>query len=124
MYKLKWFGIKLIEVDESYTSKASCISDNILEIQKRFKNKEKVSTSGDRITRSLFKDLKLNKVFHSDVNGAFNILKVGLKKKKLFRDIDKTVMVKLCNPIKYRLFEFCNLISTKKATPELSFMGQ
>ena len=119
-YKLKWFAIKLVEVDESYTSKASCISDDIIEIQK---SKNKVSVSGDRITRSLFKDLKLNKVFHADVNGAFNILKVGLKVKKLFKNLNSIVMLKLCNPIKYKLFKFCDLILYKKATPELSLSG-
>ncbi|MDK2790154.1 MAG: putative transposase [Methanothermococcus sp.] len=123
-YKLQWLGIELIEVDESYTSKASCISDDINEIQKKSKNNKKVSMSGDRITRSLFKDLKLNKVFHADVNAGFNILKVGLKKNKLFDKLNSAVMSKLCNPIKYKLFEFCDLILSKKATPELSLSGQ
>jgi uncharacterized protein (TIGR00661 family) len=44
--------------------------------------------SGDRITRSLFKDFKLNKVFHADVNAAFNILKVGLGRKRLFKKLN------------------------------------
>ena len=58
----KYFGIELVEVDESYTSE--------------------ISMSGDRMIRSLFKDLKLNEIFHAaDVNAGFNILKIGLKKK-------------------------------------------
>ncbi len=32
-----------------------------------------------KFARSLFKDTKINKVIHADINGAFNILKVGLK---------------------------------------------
>jgi IS605 OrfB family transposase len=30
--KLKWFGISLVEVDESWTSKSSYVSDDILKI--------------------------------------------------------------------------------------------
>ena len=36
-YKLEWFGIQLKEVDEGWTSKASCISDDIINIQRKFK---------------------------------------------------------------------------------------
>jgi IS605 OrfB family transposase len=119
-YKLKWFGIKLVEVDESFTSKASCVSDDVIEIQKMVsKGNKKVPMSGDRITRSLFKDFRLNKVFHADVDAAFNILKVGLGRKKLFNKLNSVVMLKLCNPVKYKLFEFCKLVLCEKATPEL-----
>ena len=133
-YKLKWFGISLVEVDESWTSKSSCISDDILKIQRKFKrilkiedDKEKSkqlrilknSMSGVRYTRSLFKDVKINKVLHADVNGAFNILKVGLKKKKIFDNLNSNIiMKKLCNPIKNNIFKFCDLV-LNKATPEL-----
>ena len=138
-YKLKWFGIKLVEVDESWTSKSSCVTGDILDIQKKFRsilklddNKEKSkqlgilknSMSGVRITRSLFKDTVINKVIHADVNGAFNILKVGLKRKKLFKNLTSKTMVKLCNPLKYRLFEFTELILRDKATPELFLIRQ
>ncbi|AIJ05395.1 Transposase, IS605 OrfB [Methanocaldococcus bathoardescens] len=109
-YKLKWLGIKLVEVDESYTSKASCISDDIIEIQRRVGNNEKVSMSGDRICRGLYFDKIVNLIFHADVNGAFNILKVGLKKKRLFKKVDKIVKVKLCRPKAVRLFEFCRAV--------------
>ena len=138
-YKLKWFGISLVEVDESWTSKSSCISDDILKIQRKFKrilkiedDKEKSkqlgllknSMSGVRYTRSLFKDVKINKVLHSDVNGAFNILKVGLKKKKIFDNLNSNIiMKKLCNPIKNNIFKFCDLV-LNKATPELFFIEQ
>ena len=79
----------------------------------------KVPMSGDRMTRSLFKDFKLNKVFHADVNAAFNILRIGLKRKRLFKKLDSVVMLKLCNPVKYRLLEFYELVLCRKATPEL-----
>ena len=66
----------------------------------------------------------MNKVFHADVNAAFNILKVGSRRKKLFKKLNSVVMLKLCNPVKYKLFEFCDLILYRKATPELSLSGQ
>ncbi|ADC69191.1 transposase, IS605 OrfB family [Methanocaldococcus sp. FS406-22] len=106
-YKLKWFGIKLVEVDESFTSKSSCVSDDIIEIQK---SKGKVSMSGDRICRGLYFDKVINLIFHADVNGAFNILRVGLKRKRLFKKIDRIAKVKLCRPKTVRLFEFCRVV--------------
>ncbi len=132
VYKLQWFGIKLYEVDESWTSKSSCISDDVLKIQRKFRkilklddDKEKGkqigilknSMSGVRFTRSLFKDTKINKVLHADVNGAFNILKVGLKAKELFNNLDSKVIMKLCNPIKNNIFKFCEFV-LNKATSE------
>jgi IS605 OrfB family transposase len=118
-HMLKWFGISLVKVDESWTSKSSCVSDDILKIQRKFRNilkigdnKEKSkqlgilknSMLGVRYTRNLFKDAKINKVLHSDVNGAFNILKIGLKKKKIFDNLNSNIMKKLCNPIKNNIF--------------------
>jgi transposase len=44
--------------------------------------------SGVGYTKSLFKDVKINKVLHADVSGALNILKVGLKKKKIFDNLN------------------------------------
>jgi IS605 OrfB family transposase len=113
-YKLKWFGIKLVEVDESYTSKSSCISDDIVEIQK---SKGKVSTSGDRICRGLYFDKISNLILHADVNGAFNILKVGLKRKRLFNKIDRIVKVKLCRPKTIKLLEFCMVVLSDLCLP-------
>jgi len=113
-YKCKWLGIEVVEVDESYTSKCSCLSDDIFEVRK---SEGKVPMSGNRISRSLFKDMKLGKVFHADVNAAFNILRVGAKIKELFNDIDKFVMLKLCNPLVYRFREFCKLVLCKRQLP-------
>jgi len=79
--------------------------------------------SGVGYTKSLFKDVKISKVLHSDVNGAFNILKVGLKKKKIFYNLNSNVMKKLCNPIKNNIFKFCDLV-LNKATPELFLIEQ
>jgi len=76
------YGIEVIEVDESNTSKISSIT----------------STEVKRIHRGLVLDKKINKVFNADCNAAMNILKryskVELDMKIMFR--------KLCNPIKFR----------------------
>jgi GH15 family glucan-1,4-alpha-glucosidase len=50
---------------------------------------------GVRYTRSLFKDVKINKVLHADVDGAPNILKVGLKKKNIFDNLNSVILLKI-----------------------------
>ena len=115
-YKLQWFGIELVEVDESWTSKLSCISDDIHKIQElfnMFKSKVKniLSMCGERIKRGLLLDKKLNKVFNADVNASFNILKIGCGIKGLSKLFDwKVLMKKLCNPVKIGVFKFIELI--------------
>lgn len=65
-YKCEKFGIKVVEVDESYTSKCSALTEQ---------PSKKESYNGKRIKRGLFKDLKLNKIWNADCNGALNIIK-------------------------------------------------
>jgi IS605 OrfB family transposase len=103
-YKCEELGIQVIEVDERYTSKASPISDDVVEIQTKKVNGKEVQFLGKRVSRGLYKDLKLNKVFNADLVGAMNILKVGAKLRRLLFDM-KTLFVKLCNPIKFKLFD-------------------
>ena len=91
------FGIQIIDVDESYTSKTSCLSADIREIKKLALNREKLSTNdfkGSRVKRGMFKDKVLNKTINADLNGACNILKIV---DKILYDIN---YYKLCNPIK------------------------
>lgn len=91
------FGIQIIDVDESYTSKTSCLSADIREIKKLALNKEKLSTNdfkGSRVKRGMFKDKVLNKTINADLNGACNILKIV---EKMLDDIN---YYKFCNPIK------------------------
>jgi IS605 OrfB family transposase len=102
-YKCQELGIEVVEVDERYTSKASPISDDVVEFQSRKVNGEEVRFSGKRVSRGLYKDLVLNKVFNADLVGAMNILKVGAKLRRLLFDL-KTLFVKLCNPVKFRLW--------------------
>ena len=99
-YKCEMFGIKVKEVSEEFTSKISCITNKI----------------GNRLKRGLFKDVELNKVFNADCNASFNILKRGAKLPNLTKLFDsKTLFRKLCNPIRFRLSEFVELL---KSNPE------
>jgi IS605 OrfB family transposase len=104
-YKCEELGIQVVEVDERYTSKASPISDDMVEIQARKVDGEEVQFSGKRVKRGLYKDLKLNKVFNADLVGALNVLKVGAKLRKLLFDL-KTLFIKLCNPVKFGMWDW------------------
>jgi len=109
-YKCEELGVQVIEVDERYTSKCSPISDNVVEIQGKKANGEEVQFSGKRVKRGLYKDLVLGKVLNADLVGAMNILKVGAKLRRLLLDM-KTLFIKLCNPIRFKLFDLvyrCN----------------
>ena len=71
-YKLQDHGIKCIEQEESYTSKASFLdNDNIPTFNEV---NEKHTFSGKRITRNLYKT-KNNQIIDADLNGALNIMK-------------------------------------------------
>jgi IS605 OrfB family transposase len=115
-YKCEELGIRVVEVDERYTSKASPINDDVVGIQAKKVNGEEVRFSGKRVSRGLYRDLKLNKVFNADLVGAMNILKVGAKLRRLLFDM-KTLFVKLCNPIKFKLFDLIY-----KSNPESLFI--
>ena len=72
-YKAKDFGIKCIEQEESYTSKASFLdNDNIPDFNED--NNQKHTFSGKRITRNLYQT-KNNQIIDADLNGALNIMK-------------------------------------------------
>jgi len=103
-YKCEELGIQVVEVNERYTSKASPISDDVVEIQGKRGNGEEVEFSGKRISRGLYKDLSLGKVLNADLVGAMNILRVGAKLRRLLFDL-KTLLVKLCNPVKFKMFD-------------------
>ncbi|NHM28702.1 transposase [Desulfofundulus sp. TPOSR] len=121
-YKLEELGMKAEEKEESYTSKASSLSDDILEIQRKYaevKEKQgeiKVKCSGKRIERGLYRDNVLNKVFNADLNGALNILKVGAKLRRLTLSL-KVLLCKLCNPLRLNLYDFIYRFKSKAESP-------
>ena len=120
-YKCELAGIKFKIVDESYTSKTSSISGNIEIIKDKAKDKiteqdlKGLQLNGKRIKRGLFKDLKLNKVFNADLNGALNIAIKALGKnvRKSFLKL-RNWLSKLCNPVRINLFRKYSLSSLLK----------
>ncbi|WP_245596344.1 RNA-guided endonuclease InsQ/TnpB family protein [Sulfurihydrogenibium subterraneum] len=108
-YKAKELGIEVVEVDESYTSKTSPFAD----IFKVRKTKDKTLCQGER-KGNTFKDNVLNKVFHADLVGALNIMRVGAKLLKLgFYESLKIFFVKLCNPVRLKLIDFFYKVSSE-----------
>ena len=73
-YKCKLKGIKVIEIEESYTSKCSFLDNE--EIKKHD------IYNGKRICRGLFKT-SMGKIINSDVNGSYNIMKKAISKYSL-----------------------------------------
>ncbi len=69
-YKARRSGIKVVMINESYTSGCSCIDD--YEISKKCYNKKRRKKRGDFVTNSGFH-------INADVNGAYNILRKYLK---------------------------------------------
>ena len=72
-YKAEDLGIKCIEQEESYTSKASFLDNDNIPILHENDNK-KYTFSGKRISRNLYKT-KNNQIIDADLNGALNIMK-------------------------------------------------
>jgi IS605 OrfB family transposase len=107
-YKAQEYGINVHYIDERYTSKASCISDNIKSIQDSPDLTN--AFNGKRVKRGLFLDVVINKVFNADINAAVNYIKVAVGKSF---DWLKDKLFKLCNPIKIKSdYEFCRLINS------------
>jgi len=71
--KSAFFGITVVEQDESYTSKASFLDDDFIPTYKKG-DATKYKFSGTRIKRGLYKT-KDGVFINADVNGAYNILK-------------------------------------------------
>lgn len=108
------YGIVVQDVDESYTSKTSCINGNIHDVKEKAKKGEKLSTDdfkGSRVKRGLFKDHILNKVINADLNGACNIIKVfsvTLTEREIYYR-------KFCNPKKVKSdHQFLNLVLSNR----------
>jgi len=83
-YKAEDFGIKCIEQEESYTSKASFLDNDNIPTFNEDENK-KHTFSGKRITRNLYQT-KNNQIIDADLNGALNIMKKANIKMLTFLD--------------------------------------
>ncbi len=110
-YKCRLAGIEFLKETETYTSQISSITGNIEEISGKSKEElteediKKLRFTGKRVKRGLFKDLKLNKVFNADINGALNlaIKKLGKRVREEFLKLSNWID-KLSRPIKLTLF--------------------
>ena len=80
-YKAKQQGIEIIYQEESYTSKASFLDNDILPICDA-KNKEKYTFNGKRIHRGMYKSRK-GILINADINGSLNIMRKYLIKKEI-----------------------------------------
>jgi len=106
-YKAELFGIEVLEEPETYTSRISSVSGNIEVISGKKKEElteedyKKLKFEGKREKRGLFRDLRLNKVFNADLNGALNlaIKKLGKKVREGFLKL-KNWIDKLSRAIK------------------------
>ena len=110
IYRCKEEGINLFLQEESYTSKVSCFSDKIWKFSINDRQNNPTETYGLRGLygiRSLFRDTKYGIVFHSDVNGAINILQKYLEKRIIVYNFQ------IHNPLIIRNeFEFKQLLSS------------
>jgi putative transposase len=70
-YKAQRAGITVIEQEESYTSKADFLSNDLIPVYG--KEKGEVSFSGSRIKRGLYKSAT-GRIINADINGAANIM--------------------------------------------------
>jgi IS605 OrfB family transposase len=98
------FGIQVINRDEAYTSKISCISSNVCSIQEQSKVRDITSNELNgvrgvkkgKLGRGEFKDTSINKVINSDLNGAANHIKLGFPETDL--SVYRNHLWKVCNP--------------------------
>jgi len=111
-YKAEELGMDVKEVDEAYTSKTSPFAD----IFKVRKTKNSKLCLGER-KRNTFRDFISGKIFHSDLVGALNILRVGeyLLRLSFYNNL-KVLFVKLCNPKRFKLMEFFYEVSPESLT--------
>lgn len=112
-YKAGDYNIRIHNIDEAYSSKSSCLSDDVSKIQENPGLANDIN--GYRAKRGLFKDTLLNRVWNCDLNGAVNYIKIFAKKNM---DYLKTFWWKICNPIKlkcdWELVNLTKLINTEK----------
>ena len=77
-YKCKLKGFKVVLVNEAYTSKCSFLDNELICKHETYK--------GKRIKRGLFQTQK-GILINADVNGSFNIMRLGLKRTNVKLDV-------------------------------------
>ncbi|MDI6977121.1 transposase [Serratia sp. Se-RSBMAAmG] len=80
------YGIGVVNIDESYTSKTSCLTADVNKVKQMALKKEPITPAElngvrgvkrGKITRGLFRDRVLNTVINADINAAVNHIKVA-----------------------------------------------
>ena len=119
--------IKVIEINEAYTSKTSSLTGDVVKVQVKSKGKEEIlpndlnGSRGNKVSgnlnnplgRGLFKDIVINKVINADINAAVNHIKVGISQVGYSNIKINKDLFKYCNPIKIKSnHEFDKLIKT------------
>jgi len=120
------YGIKVVSIDESYTSKTSCLSADVNKIKQLalsgqpftdelngVRGRKKKVVNGKSLGRGLFLDTLKNTIINADLNAAVNHIKVAFPESI---NIKQTAgrLFKLCNPIQLKSAnEFDQLILKK-----------
>ena len=102
IYLCKEVGIEVVEQEESYTSKSSFLDNDPIPT---FPNSKKISFSGKRICRGLYKSK--NKTINADVNGSLNILKKYLITKEAWNESIFSDLVEACSTPRKVTVGFC-----------------
>ena len=93
-YKLGEVGIKYVEQEESYTSKASFLDNDYIPTYKD-DDTNNYQFSGKRIKRGLYKTNK-GQLIHADTNGSFNIMrKAGFEIENLLNLLNREIITPL-----------------------------
>lgn len=95
-------GIDVDFKDEAYTSKSSCLSVNVAEIQKIKKEDQSFSTDfgGSRLKRGLFCDKKTGLKYNADMNASANHIVVKYPEVRF--NYGKIMKRKLTSPLKIK----------------------
>ena len=93
-YKLEEAGIKYVEQEESYISKASFLDKDFIPTYKDG-DTTKYQFSGKRIKRGLYKT-STEKLIHADTNGSYNIMrKAGFEANNNFTLLNREIITPL-----------------------------
>ena len=84
-YKCKLKGFKVVLVNEAYTSKCSFLDNELVCKHETY--------NGKRIKRGLFQSQK-GILINADVNGSFNIMRLGLKQTNVKLDVLNEILSK------------------------------
>lgn len=108
------YGIKVVSIDESYTSKTSCLSADVNKIKQLalsgqpftdelngVRGRKKKVINGKSLGRGLFMDTLKNTIINADLNAAVNHIKVAFPESINIKQTAKRLF-KLCNPIQLK----------------------